>query len=253
MKDLASHQYDKLVKKYFKTVSPEEVIQQISTKRISKNKKENERIKQLEKEILEAKTREERINKTHQKFEAEHGVAWKTNLEANKEVVQKKTCKDLKQTSDGLLFTNKTFRNSSEYRAQMTPEVRKMIAEEQKKAREAEDKIRREKREKRQREIELENKERYKKWMEKQAYEKEVEAKRKAAHEKAEKLFKKYYEPIMAAQYEQEQKDSRLTKKEKKLASRAPFNYEKKVNTQMGKNFRGKSAHNKKIGRASCR
>src|SRR5210317_934070 len=128
----------------------------------------------------------------------------------------------------------------------MTPEVRKMIAEERKKAREAEDKIRREKREKRHREIELKNKERYKKWMEKKAYEKEVEAKRKAAHEKAEKLFKKYYEPIMAARYEQEQKDSRLTKKEKKLASRAPFNYEKKVNTQMGKNFRGKSAHNKK-------
>src|SRR5210317_2124048 len=82
--------------------------------------------------------------------------------------------------------------------------------------------------------------------MEKQAYEKEVEAKRKAAHEKAEKLFKKYYEPVMAARYEQEQKDSRLTKKEKKLASRAPFNYEKKVNTQMRKNFRGKLAHNKK-------
>src|SRR5210317_1719332 len=31
MKDLASHQYDELVKKYFETVSPEEVIQHIST------------------------------------------------------------------------------------------------------------------------------------------------------------------------------------------------------------------------------
>src|SRR6056300_1392767 len=124
-----------------------------------------------------------------------YGVSYKCT-EANKEVVQKESCKDLKQTRNGLLFTNKTFRNSSEYRAQMTPEVRKMIAEERKKAREAENKIRREKQEKRQREIELENKERYKKWMEKQAYEKEVEAKRKAAHEKAEKLFKKYYERL---------------------------------------------------------
>src|SRR5210317_998625 len=122
MKDLASHQYDKLVKKHFENVSPEEVIQQISTKRISKNKKENERIKQLEKEILEAKTPSERLKKTHEKFEIENGVSYKCT-EANKEVVQKESCKDLKQTSDGLLFTNKTFRNSSEYRAQMTPEV----------------------------------------------------------------------------------------------------------------------------------
>src|SRR5210317_2182413 len=131
MKDFASHQYDELVKKYFETVSPEEVIQQISTKRMSKKKKENERIKQLEKEILEAKTPAERLKKTHEKFEIENGVSYKCT-EANKEVVQKESCKDLKQTSDGLLFTNKTFRNSSEYQAQMTPEVRKMIAEEQK-------------------------------------------------------------------------------------------------------------------------
>src|SRR5210317_1155524 len=71
MKFLASHQYDKLVKKDFKTLTPEEVIQQFSTKRISINKKESKKIEQLKKEILEAKTSSERINKTHKKFEAE--------------------------------------------------------------------------------------------------------------------------------------------------------------------------------------
>src|SRR6056300_1464242 len=103
MKFLASHQYDKLVKKDFETLTPEEVIQQISTKRISMNKKESEKIEQLKKEILEAKTPSERINKTHKKFEAEQSVAWKTNLEVNQRVVEKESCKGMKQTSDGLL------------------------------------------------------------------------------------------------------------------------------------------------------
>jgi len=114
MKFLASHQYDKLVEKNFKTLTPEEVIQQISNKRISMNKKESEKIEQLKKEILEAKTPSERINKTHKKFKAEQSVAWKTNLEVNQRVVEKESCKGMKQTSDGLLYTKKAFRNSSE-------------------------------------------------------------------------------------------------------------------------------------------
>src|SRR5210317_2123928 len=53
----------------------------------------------------------------------------------------------------------------------------------------------------------------------------------------------------MAARFEQEQKDARLTKKEEKIASRAPASYEKKVNTQMRKHFSGKSGHNKKTSK----
>src|SRR5210317_2202401 len=64
MKILASHQYDKLVKIDFGTISPEE-MQQLSTKRIS-NKKKTAKIKQLEKEILEAKTSAEKLKKTHE-------------------------------------------------------------------------------------------------------------------------------------------------------------------------------------------
>src|SRR6056300_1484170 len=244
MKILASHQYDKLVKIDFGTISPEE-MQQLLTKRIS-NKKKTAKIKQLEKEILEAKTSAERLKKTHELFELLNGVAYKCTKE-NKEEVQKESCKDMSQTSDGLLFTNKPFRNSSELRAQMTPELQKKYTEERKKAEEAEKKKKRERREKQKREIELENKERLKKLKEKEEYEKEVEAKRKAGRKKAEKLFKKYYEPIMAARAEEQQNTDRpKTREERKRASRLPIPFEEKVNTQMGKDFSGKSAHNKK-------
>src|SRR5210317_298862 len=141
MKILASHQYDKLVKIDFGTISPEE-MQQLLTKRIS-NKKKTEKIKQLEKEILEAKTSAEKLKKTHELFELINGVAYKCT-EENKEEVQKESCKGMKQTSDGLLYTNKPFRNSSELRAQMTPELQKKITEVRKKAEEAENKKKRE-------------------------------------------------------------------------------------------------------------
>ena len=245
MKILASHQYDNLVKIDFGTISPE-VMQQLSTKRIS-NKKKTEKITRLNKEILEAKTSTEKLKKTHELFQLINGVAWKTNLEENKEEVQKESCKGMKQTSDGLLYTNQPFRNSSELRAQMTPELQKKITEERKKAEEAENKKKREKREKRKREIELENKERLKKRKEQEAYEKEVDAKRKAGLEKAERLFKKYYEPIMAARAEEQANtDMRKPREKRKLASRLPLPFEEKMNEQMGKDFRGKSAHNKK-------
>src|SRR6056300_1295964 len=244
MKILASHQYDKLVKIDFGTISPEE-MQQLSTKRIS-NKKKTAKIKQLEKEILEAKTSAEKLKKTHELFELINGVAWKCT-EENKEEVQKESRKDLKKTSDGLLFTNEPFRNSSEAQAQMTPEYQKKITKEQKKAEAAENKIKREKREKQKREIALENKERLKKRREQEAYEKEVEAKRKAGLEKAERLFKKYYEPILAARAEEQANtDMRKPRENRKLASRLPLPFEEKMNEQMGKDFRGKSAHNKK-------
>ena len=63
-------------------------MKQMSTKRVSMNKRENEKIEQLQKEILEGKTTAERINKSHKKFGVERGVAYKCT-EANKKVIQK--------------------------------------------------------------------------------------------------------------------------------------------------------------------
>src|SRR5210317_1621403 len=102
----------------------------MSTKRVSMNKRQNEKIEQLQKEILEGKTNAERINKSHEKFGVER--AYKCS-EANREIVEKESCKGMVQTSDGLLFTKKSFRNSSEAQAQTTKEVQKKITEERKK------------------------------------------------------------------------------------------------------------------------